>query len=84
MRVGPENKAGPSVQIPAERDLLGGRLRVHVDQPQGRPGALAEHVVRGFEGGVERWHEQLTLDVADQHLALLPQVMAVPAAPGRS
>ena len=54
---------------------------MHIHQAQVGSGPLAKDLVGGLEGGVDRRHEQLTLHIADQHLALLAQVVAEPTPP---
>src|SRR5437899_2448936 len=82
--VGPEDEARPAVEVPAKRDLFRGSLRVHVHQPKLGAGPLAQHLVRRLKGRINGRHEELALDVADQDLALFPQVMAEPATAGRA
>src|ERR1700693_428045 len=83
MRVGAKDEAGPSVEIPTEGDLLRGRLGVDVHQHQLGSGALAQDLVRRLEGRIDRWHEELTLHIADEHLALFAQVVTEPASARR-
>src|SRR6267378_5346093 len=79
--VGAEHEAGPAVQVPAQRHLLGGGLGVHIHDPHPSRLAAPDDLVHGRERGVVGWHEEPALDVADQHHPLLPQVVAEPAAP---
>src|SRR5439155_25728323 len=79
-----EDETGPAVEVPAERDLFRGGLGVDIHQAQLRPGALPQHLIGGPERRVDRWHEQLALDIADQHLTLFAEVIAEPAASRRA
>src|SRR4030081_3710729 len=54
MRVGPEDEAGPAVEVPAQGDLFRGRFRVDIHQPQLGPNPLAQHLVGRLEGRIDR------------------------------
>ena len=81
--MGPEDEAGAAVQVPAHGDLLRGRFRVDIHQPELGPRPLAQHLVGRLEGRIDGRHEELALHIADQDLALLPQVVTEPAAARR-
>src|ERR1041384_2629574 len=74
--VGPQERGDPAVEMPSERHLFRGRLRVHVEHDHGRLLAhLADGPVGLLERAVERLHVDASLHVQHPGLSLLAEVV---------